>query len=198
MSPRRFLVALLLRAYPQEWRREYGDELADILTSRPLSVRIAADVLAGGLRQRARSPHPATILGVLSLLVVLSQFVLAPASWPAVVRPSGITFPTLRVSFLASEIYIYVALICGYWTERRFKCSLPRAGVAAMRMTLIAGSPVMLAGLLIALGVLDPSFAEWRAGGFVPSPIAMMLAPIAAAPQFYFWGIFGAWAKRRF
>lgn len=40
-------VSPLLRLYPAVWRERYGDELADLLANRPLSLRDAVDLVRG-------------------------------------------------------------------------------------------------------------------------------------------------------
>ena len=199
MTAHPVLAALLLRCYPARWRREYGDELRYILESHPLTAASAVDVIAGGLRQRARSASPSTILGVISMMLVVSQFLVEPEGLgryvPAAVRPSGITFPPLRL-ILASELYVYVGLACGYWTESRSPGSLSRAGLATMRMALIAGSPVMMAGALMLAGLVDASVAERAGRTFLPSPLAMLLSPLGALPPFWIWGVGGGWMKQ--
>lgn len=205
MSTRRAIAAVLLRLYPAAWRREYGGELADILTSRPLTATIAIDVLGSALRQRVRTATPSAILGVISMLVVLSQFFVDQNGlgryWPAAVRPSGMTFPTVRVTLLASELYVYVGIACGFWTASRFPGPASRGGLAAMRMIQIGGWPVVVAGVLIELGVFDASLAAVAGRGFTPTPLEMVLAPIAQMPLFWIWGWMGArlqqWSSRR-
>ena len=68
---RQQLAEALLRVYPAAWRREYGEELFDISISRPLTWRVAANVLGAGLRQRIREAEPATVLGVATVAVLL-------------------------------------------------------------------------------------------------------------------------------
>jgi hypothetical protein len=200
MNARRLVAALLLRCYPAEWRREYGDELGDILESHPPTARIVVDVAVSGLRQRVRSASPSTIVGLVSMVIVLSQFAVAPDGlgryWPPAVRPSGITFPTVRVTLVASELYVYVGIACGYWTEHRWPGSVSRASLAAMKMSVIAGSPVMIAGLLMAVGLVDASVAGLAGRSFEPTPISMILAPLAGALPFWIWGMGGAWLRQ--
>jgi len=197
MTRRNLVVAVLLRCYPARWRREYGEELRHILESHPITTGIAFDVAGNGVRQRARAASPATILGLVSLVLVASQFVIAPSGfWPAAVRPSGMTFPTLRITIVASELYVYVGIACGYWTEGRSPGSMSRAGLAAMRMALIACSPVMMAGLLIVAGLVDPSIAGLAGRTFVPSPAAMILSTLGALPPFWIWGSGGGWLRQ--
>ena len=197
MTRRELAVALLVRCYPAPWRREYGEELRHLVESRPITAAIVVDVAVSGLRQRIRAASPATILGLVSMLLVSSQFVIEPwGYWPAAVRPSGMTFPTLRITLVASELYVYVGIACGYWTESRSPGSMSRAGLAAMRMALIACSPVMMAGLLIVAGLVDPSIAGLAGRTFVPSPAAMILSTLGALPPFWIWGSGGGWLRQ--
>jgi hypothetical protein len=48
------IIRLLLRTYPATWRSEYGDELALMLASRPLTLSVGGDVFFNGIRQRVR------------------------------------------------------------------------------------------------------------------------------------------------
>ena len=202
---RRHIAGLLVRCYPAAWRREYGAELHDILVSRPLTPRVIADVVWNGVRQRALVATPSTILGTASMLAVLAGFVLTPTSylhdWTAVLRPTGITFPTVTVTFLASEFYVVLLIGCGCWTQLRSGGPLSRAGLAAIRMTLMAGAPVMLAGLLIGLGLADLSFlnpAEIHSTAILrPSALSMMAAPLARAGESWVWGLLGGLLARR-
>ena len=97
MTPRlrRLVAALLIRVYPASWRREYGDELRGLLEARPIGPAIVLDVIAGGARQRLRMTAPATILGVVSALLVTAGVVLTPTGYgqisTALIEPSGIT-----------------------------------------------------------------------------------------------------------
>ena len=162
MSPRHAVVTLLLRLYPATWRNEYGAELTDILMTAPLNARVIGDVIWNGLWQRVRIAPPSTILGLASMLVILTGFVLPAGRYglagTALLQLTSMTFPTVAVTFLSSEVYAFLLIGCGCWTNRRFGGTASRAGVAAMRMSLIAGIPIILGSLLIALGVLDVMF----------------------------------------
>jgi hypothetical protein len=52
-----------MRAYPRSWREEYGEEFAGLLAQRRLTFAVAADVLAGALRQHLRRDDPWKICG---------------------------------------------------------------------------------------------------------------------------------------
>jgi hypothetical protein len=202
MSKQHLAVSLLLRIYPASWRGEYGAELMDILVARSLTFRVVGDVVRHGLWQRVRSAEPSVLLGLASMLVVLAGFVLTPTNydqqWTGVLRPTGITFPTVTVTFMASEVYAFLLIGCGCWTHLRYGVTPRRAGVAAMKMSLIAGIPVMFAGALMALGLLDiviyPSYGTQR---YVPFSLVIMIAPLLRLPESWIWGWVGAQIGRR-
>lgn len=55
-------MPFLLRLYPGAWRARYGDEFADLLASRPPTVRDRLDIIAGAVDARLRpqvASHPA-------------------------------------------------------------------------------------------------------------------------------------------
>jgi hypothetical protein len=199
MMTRHQIVEALLRMYPAEWRREYGDELKDMLVARPLTPGIAVNVLWSAIRQRGRAAAPSTVLGLASMLVVLAGFVLTPASYGsmriAVLKPTSMTFPTHVVTFMASEVYTALLILCGWWTRRRYHYSAQRCGMAAMRMSLIAGLPVMLAGALLAAGAIQLNLIS--SGGVQPLPFVVLLAPIARLPENWIWGAVGGWFGQR-
>lgn len=43
----RAVAASLLRLYPKAWRDRYGEEVADLVASRPARLRTVLDLLAG-------------------------------------------------------------------------------------------------------------------------------------------------------
>ena len=45
---------ILFLLYPAAWRKEYGEEFADVLASQPLGVRMIADVAGSAAWQRLR------------------------------------------------------------------------------------------------------------------------------------------------
>ena len=204
MTSKHWIALALLRLYPAQWRREYGSELRDLVLARPITVGAMADLAWNGLRQRGRDTAPSTILGVASMLVVSNGVVLAGGSyaqnWMAVIRPSSMTFPTITVTFLASNLYALLLMVCGGWTHLRRNGSAHASGVAAMRMSLFAGAPVILGGALLALGVIDIRFVEPAVQG-APNAWAMMAAPLARLPESWMWGAVGAclahWAVTR-
>ena len=177
------IISALLRLYPAAWRSEYGPELDGILLARPLGPRVIADVIWNGLWQRAQVAEPSTILGVVSILVVLAGFVLSggePSTWKIL--------PTVAVSFLFAGVFAVLQVICGCWTHLRYGGRVYRSGLAAMKTSLIAGIPLVLGALLMILGLVDLRFP----GTTLPlSPSAMVFAPLARLPDAWIWGALG-------
>lgn len=201
--PRQWIVAALLRLYPAAWRAEYGPELSDLLLARRLNPLVIGDVLWNGLRRRAHAVEPATILGLASMSVVLTGFVLTGGTygrdWNALLQPTSKTFPTVTVTFLASELYVLLLIGCGCWTHLRYGGKVWRSGFAAMTMSLLAGLPVMVGGVLMTCGFFSVKFL----GPDLPpvSPLAIQISPLARLPEFWIWGALGGqlgkWIARR-
>jgi len=194
---RQQLAEALLRVYPAAWRREYGEELFDILISRPLTWRVAANVLGAGLRQRIREAEPATVLGVATVAVLLSQLALRAAGYntpaTAMLRPTDMTFPTVAASFMVSLVYPWLLIGCGWWTAYRHSgYSAKRCGTATMRMSLIGGIPVLVAGVLLAADVIT---ATQVGLGVPPMSLAVIVAPLARLPEAWLYGWMGAAAQ---
>ncbi|HMC75720.1 MAG TPA: hypothetical protein VKH34_01265 [Vicinamibacterales bacterium] len=185
------IVRMLLRLYPAAWRREYGDELTDVLLARPLTLTVVGDVITNGIRLRARAAEPSTILGLAGMLVILAGFVFMGATyghaWVALMQPSPRTFPPVQV--MASGLFVSLLVVCGCWTHLRHGGRARWAGVAAMRMALIAGIPFMIAGLLMMAGLLELTFVGTRLPP--PSPWAVVIAPLVRLPEFWIWGAIG-------
>jgi len=197
-----WVVGTILRVYPTAWRDEYGEELAAILLARPLGPRVIADVLWNGLWQRARAAEPSTVLGVASMLIILAGSVLTGGAYgreaTAVLQPTSMTFPTVTVRFLDSDVYAFLLIGCGCWTCLRHGGTAKRAGFAAMRMSLIAGLPIMAGALLVTASLLELTVA---APLHPPSAWAMLVAPLARLPGSWIWGALGGqlgkWIVRR-
>jgi hypothetical protein len=212
---RRIVAAALLRLYPAAWRSEYGPELADMLLARPLSARILGDVFWNGLRLRAIAAEPSTIAGLTVMLVVVHRLawnIAAPlpygTDWTTVLAPSAKTLPTVIVKPLTSELYVLFLVGCACWTHLRYGGPPSRSGTAAMRMSFIAGLPVMLAGILMLAGVLDVAVlgpgdtpTKYLEHGFtytyhdaqrhLPHPVAVVASPLFTLPVSWIWGLVG-------
>jgi hypothetical protein len=188
------IVDALLRLYPEAWRREYGPELSDLLLSKPLGARVVADVALGGLRQQVRTAPPWAILGVSALVVLAGQLAWTlrgamtfEQGLSVLVQPSGITLPTYVFAPMATNLYAIALQICGWWTHVRHGGTASQSGRAAVKMSMLAGAPVIVLGLMM--------LAEPRAAA--PSAIEVMAAPLFALPQSWLHGyIAGAIACR--
>ena len=189
-------MGALLRLYPAAWRAEYGPELTGILLERPLSARVLADVVSNGLvatREGCRTVHDSGT----RLDVHLADRA----------RPERRTLRRGRVDGAAAvlddiphrhrhvprdEFYVLLLAGCGYWTYRRHAGKPSRCGVAAMRMSLIAGIPVMVIALLMVFGVVDLMPLDAHAAARMrPSAWAILAAPLARVPEAWIWGSLG-------
>jgi len=193
---RQTIVRAILRLYPPAWRREYGGELTDILLARRLSPKILVDVVWNGLWQRVRFAEPSTLLGLASVLMLLGGFVLTPGrydheKWIALLKPTYLAFPTVTVRMMVSEPYVLMLIVCGCWTQLRYGRTATQSGLAAMRMSLLAGIPIIVVGLLFAVGVFSVTFVDASARSFAPSPLSMTIAPIMRLPESWIWGAVG-------
>ena len=191
MTLKQRIVTALLRLYPAVWRREYGDELTDVLLARPLTPSIVGDVIANGAWLRLRAAEPSTILGLAGMLVILAGFVFMGATyghaWVALMQPSPRTFPPVTV--FASGPFVLLLVCCGCWTHLRHGGRARWAGVAAMRMGFIAGVPIMLAGLMMMSGTFELRLVGQPLPP--PSPWAVLVAPLVRLPEFWIWGAIG-------
>jgi hypothetical protein len=214
MSARSRLVSVLLRVYPPEWRAEYGPELAGILERGPLGVGPVADLLWSGVRQRAKVAEPATLCGLVAMLIIGVGVGMNVAGIPAFGRllPSSVQdswklFPTVVATPLESELFVLSLITCGCWTVLR-QGEPSRPGVAAMKVTLLAGAPIMFGGLLMLLGLLDVTtgrpgdpltnvqehrftYTYYTTLYSRPSPIAILIAPLMKLPESWLWGALG-------
>ena len=185
------IVKALLRVYPRTWRREFGPELIDILLRRPLTAGIVTNVMANGLRQRVLSAEPSTLLG------------LALMPWAAY----GLLHGDWIVSLQTSNLYVLILFGCGVWTHMRYGGESSRSGRAAVKLSFIAGIPVMLAGLLMLSGILELHAAQdycWirasDSSGLLrgvqtalcpPAPLGVLAAPLFILPASWLWGMLG-------
>jgi len=190
------IVNALLSFYPRGWRREYGPEIADILLSRPLTTGIIANVLSNGLRQRVLVTEPSTILGLMLLPIA--------AYW--LVHDQSI------VSLQTSNLYVLFLIGCGLWTHLRYGGALSRSGRAGVKLSVIAGIPVMAAGLLMLSGILDLHAAQdhcWirvsdssdllrpiQTATCPPAAWGVLIAPVFVLPASWLWGMLGGFLAR--
>jgi len=187
------MASWLVAAYPAAWRREYGEELRAILASGPITLRIAANVIVNGVWLRARATQPSTLLGLVAM-VMLFEAAISRAnglaqSLAAMVRPTSMTFPTVEVRFLSSEVYVWLLVGCGFWTAWRYGLNGRSPAWAAARMSIIAGFPVVLGWLLAATGAAHVSLAGTGAEGL--SPLSAATAPLIRLPYYAIWGAAG-------
>lgn len=214
------LASALIRLYPRAWRAEYGDEFRETLQSLPLTPAAIADVIASALGQRVRAMDTATVMGLLvmcSVLIQLSWNVVAPMpygdAWTQVVEPSRKLLPIVAVSPLGSNLYGFFILFSTFWMSMRGRSETESAW-AAVRICLIAGIPIMIAGVLIWAGALDLvivgpadvpttfrehgwAFTYYSAQPNPPHPFSIVVAPLFRVGETWAWGLVGGLLGRR-
>jgi hypothetical protein len=220
------IVHALLRLYPAAWRQEYGAELADVLSQRPLTAGTVADVVQSAVVQRARYTEPSVRIGAGVMVFLFAGIVwniaapsLASHAFGAVLEDSSKTLPTVIVTPFASGLYVLMLIACGGWAQLRRRGPLSQSGMAAVRLGAVAGIPVMFLGVLMFLGLIhlhvvgpDDALTRWSGRGWtytyytaqsrVPSPLAVFAAPLFRLPESWLWGLVGgrlgrAVARRR-
>lgn len=204
MTRRTWVIALLLWLYPAAWRRQYGGELRDVLERTPLTFATAVDVVHAAAWQHLRSLTPGTILGLACIVLFLAGVVLTPTGYAsggtALVRPSNITFPSIKVTLFESEIFAILLMACGCWTQLRRGRGTARA---AAWMTVVAGLPISMLGLAMWLGLATVQMTPAGVSDHSVTPYAlnMMIAPLLRAPESAIWGLVGGgigrWLSRR-
>jgi small-conductance mechanosensitive channel len=199
MTTKQRIVSALLRLYPAAWRSEYGPELTEILQTRPLRAGVIGDVAWNGLRLRARAAEPSTILGLASMLLMLTGFVTPGGSysgaWSALLRPSWRMFPTVNVTFMASEFYVLLLVACGCWTYLRHGGRV-KSGREAMKMSVIAGIPIMLVAVLLMFGFLNVALLDTGGATIRPSALSILIAPLTRLPEAWIWGSIGGFVGK--
>jgi len=209
------LIAGLLAIYPAQWRREYGDELKDLLLTEPLGPGAIGDVVWSGARQRLRSLEIATVFGLVGMVGIfmsLSWNIVAPqpygTGWTTLLEPSDMTFPTITIRPLVSELYALFLIACGCAVHLRHGTTPARSGIAAMKVGFITGLPIMTVGVLMVLGVMHATVSgpgdvptTFREHGFAltyyselrqsPGSLAVVLAPLARLGESWVWGAVG-------
>jgi hypothetical protein len=166
---------LLLRAYPRQWRDEYGEELAGILAQTRLTVGLVFDVLGAAAKQRLYRAEPWKICGA-CLILRVPLFKLLPVdrattlwcwivptnvllfgtgAWTVLRRNSGVwsAAAALAKAALAGAIptvifYVLMLFNVDAVTRHRIYYWMPKTVVAS----LASGVMIGLAGALAARG----------------------------------------------
>jgi hypothetical protein len=182
MTMKPWLAATLVRLYPAQWRAEYGGELEHLLLTRPFTLHVVADVVWNGFRQRIRSADLATCFGLGAMLVVIA----AMSSGYTVLEPSHMTFPAVSVRPLHSDLYVVFLIASGCALQLHTRTRLWRTGVAAMKISFIAGVPIIVAGVLLIAGIVQPDSDAYSPAGW-----QVAVAPIARLGESWIWGAAG-------
>jgi hypothetical protein len=214
MTIKERIIRMLLHLYPIAWRREYGPELRDLLQARVLGAAEIVDVGRGAIRERVLAADAATWIGVTAMLAVAGAIgwnIGAPqpdGGWTGILAPSTKTLPTVLITPFVADVYLLSLGTFGCWSTLSRRTTPARSGLAAMRISLIAGLPVAMAGLLMMAGwlgliVLLPgdvpstyhqhgfAYTYYTAGGETPSAVSIVAAPLFRLPEAWLWGAMG-------
>jgi hypothetical protein len=142
-------IRILLRAYPADWRREYGDELAAVLEAAPITLSTIRDVLRNGIVQRIRGAEVWQTGGI-----ALAAWLILGTALNSI-RP----FPAWAYN-LFWQLDLCIALIIGYLSASRDRKSYLAAAVSTGRAALIGISPELLLGRLWAAGLVHPTILQ--------------------------------------
>ncbi|GAA4988650.1 hypothetical protein HD597_007739 [Nonomuraea thailandensis] len=205
----RVVAGAVLRLYPKVWRERYGEEVADLVASRPVRLRTVADLAAGAADawlHRRRIPGARPLRVPLTAVLAAGVYALWLLWDPAVRQASGLRFTwehaaqagwlfrTATWCFVAAGA---MALLAPWQLGIAARAAGKRApyGVAAratgrrvLLTALVVAFPIGLVLLLyvsLALGWGHPitALGDAMAGGFfVPALMALVLPlPLAAA-----------------
>lgn len=144
------------------------------------------------LRQRVRAWDAATICGFGVMVTIFTA-----AIWNiAATSPGGVgfttlltgtskTLPTVILAPLGSDVYVTILVLCGAWSGYRGASPL-RSGAGALKMSLIAGLPIILVGLLMLSGLLGMAVlgpgglhttsASGATGASAPRPVELLVS----------------------
>lgn len=154
MKPR--LIATLVTLYPERWRNEYGQELAEVLGNRPLGFSAILNVLMSAGTQQLRTQQPWLLVGIPHLIWIVAWLVASASIGPVLLTRGSPTYASL------------LFLIVGFWTVIRHGRA---GGRAAMKLNLLICSPMLMVGLFAVIGAIrlvlvgpghpSPSY-DWR------------------------------------
>jgi len=212
------IIAALLYLYPPRWRREYGEELQDLLKQRPLRLRSVVDVAWRGICQRWHEGGPVLAIGLFMVpwvVGLIANNIFNPHAYEmactyVLLHDSRISFPTVLAEPGGTEFFAFVLTACGLIVRLRERVPLWQSGVASTQLAAVAGAPVLILGLLLIAGVIDLrvitstggisatathgwTFTYCTSEGRIPAPLAMFAAPLLRLPQAFVYGLFGGW-----
>jgi hypothetical protein len=155
------LTQLLLHIYPAAWRAEYGLEFAETLAARPITLRIAADVLRNGLWQRCRYTEPWLLGGM------FSAFLLITGTIANSIRP----FSSQTSNYFWAFFYC-IHLAIGYIYFSYYGKTIFSAAIASGKAALFGCIPEITLAILWALNLVHPTILDMHgsrkiAGGWV-------------------------------
>jgi hypothetical protein len=149
------MIRFLLMLYPKAWRREYGEELEDILSAGGLTLGVVADVLHGAAYQRARRVPAWVVAGVgllclsavhmfLSGNITVNGRALVPGWW----HGSNIVFDDLTLDDSVGLLLDFLLVLTGGWLAARKDGSFLSGALGAAGAYFIRSLPALVFVLL--------------------------------------------------
>ncbi|GAA2205676.1 hypothetical protein GCM10009850_011340 [Nonomuraea monospora] len=205
----RAIAEAVLRLYPKAWRERYGEEVADLVASRPVRLRTVADLLTGAADawlHRRRIPGARPLRLPLWATLVAASYALWMLWNPAVRDAAALSFPTdqatevgwlFRAAMTCFAGAGAMALLAPWQLGIAARAAGKRApyGAAARatgRRVLLTALAVAVPIVLVLLSYLSfgldtapplPALGDAMVGGFfVPTLMTLVLPlPLAAA-----------------
>jgi hypothetical protein len=165
------LIRALLQLYPDEWRAEYGAELASLLSLQPITPSVFVDVVLSATRQRWKRDKVWMVCGI-------SLF-----AWTTFVICLNNTGPLSPVTPGSCEMLsLIIVLLAGCLTVLRKSDASP--SWAAVRAALLGTMPETVALAFWARGIFHPLVTK-AAGPFplLESRLAMVDMTFPTVPQ---------------
>lgn len=149
MNYKAHVVRGLLSLYPEKWRIEYGEELEELLLSRPLSAATIGDVLRNGLQQRLRELTPWKATGACLFLWTIV----------GVIWNSAAAFSPAWYSRYCAATGLFL-LLGGCWTTWRSPTPIGKAAWLATKAALVGVIPEVFVCLLWAAKIVRPTVLD--------------------------------------
>jgi hypothetical protein len=120
------MIRLLLHLYPAQWRAEYGEELAQVVASKPLTAGVLFNVLWNGIEERLRQSDPGIFFGLLLCCFVFTGNLME------IVRPSFATFATRWFGTLELLVLILAASYSALRSRSALRATFTAGGLSAI------------------------------------------------------------------
>jgi hypothetical protein len=102
--------------------------------------------------------YPVGVVAMAAITAISVWNIVAPqpygTGWTALLVPSAKTLPNVLVAPLGADVYLLALGAFGCWWALSRGVGPARAGLAATRVSFLAGLPILVAGVLMMTGML--------------------------------------------